>query len=178
MPPPPDSPTSPSIVSQIPSSLPRLTPKPSPNSPPPESPLQEIQPPSTSSPKPIPETGTFNGAWVGTTEQGSTISFQVVPSSNGESVVNFSTSFNFEASCPIGRVTFSSLDDAHIWEPANSFRFNGLTERNAFASVEAAFKSNRIASGKLQVVDNREPRESLDSPCSFINVISWSARRQ
>jgi hypothetical protein len=158
------------------------TPTPSPNDNPTPTPSPNDNPTPTPSPNdsstPKKQTGKFEGTWVGKTEQGYDISFQVVPSSNGESVINLLVSFNFENSCPIGRITFSSLQDAYIWEPANSFKFLSLTERSATAFVKGAFTSHLTASGKLEVVDTRDPSEKSNSPCSFNNVVSWSASKQ
>jgi len=171
-----DSPT------PTPSSNDSPTPTPSPNDSPTPTPSSNDSPTPTpssnDSPTPKKQTGRFEGTWVGKTEQGYDISFQVVPSPNGESVINLLVSFNFENSCPIGRITFSSLQDAYIWEPANSFKLLSLTERSATASVKGAFTSHLTASGKLEVVDTRNPSERLNSPCSFNNVVSWSASKQ
>jgi hypothetical protein len=135
--------------------------------------------PTTVSPSiPVPDPGIFRGVWQGRTDQGGVISFQVVPTNLGESVINLSVSFQFDASCPIGQVSFSSLDDSHIWSPGDSFRFLGLTQSNASASVEGAFTSRAVASGNLQVVDTRDPGARLNSQCPFQSVVGWRAEKQ
>jgi hypothetical protein len=118
------------------------------------------------------------GSWSGTTDQGEAITFQVEPDPVGFAVVNLSVSFQFESSCPIGKVTFTSLNAAHIFDPPGaSFTFIGLEEPGAAAFLQGGI-SGTTASGILRVNDTRSPEERSKRNCAFNTTVKWSAKKQ
>jgi hypothetical protein len=137
------------------------------------------QPPiETPTNTPVPPTGSPVGSWAGSTDQGEPITFYVEPDPFSYAAVNLSVSFQFEPSCPIGKVVFSSLDAAHIsGPPGQSFRFLGLKEPQATASLEAGI-SGTTASGTLTVYDTRSPEERSANNCAFSTTIEWTATKR
>jgi hypothetical protein len=136
-------------------------------------------PPPPQEPTPAQASDGFSGLWRGATAQGESISFQVAPDAIGEAALNLSFSFVFDPPCPIGKVSFSSLDSAHIFGgPSYSFGFPGLTASNARASVEGGFTSKTDATGNIRVIDDRSSSERLDRRCEFRTIITWNAKKE
>jgi hypothetical protein len=138
-----------------------------------------VAPANTATPvPPPPPVDPLLGSWSGTTDQGEKITFEVEPDAVGFAAVNLSAPFQFEPSCPIGRVTFTSLNAAHIFGPPGlSFSFLGLTEPQSRASLQGGI-SGSTASGSLTVTDTRSPEERSARNCAFSTTIKWTATKQ
>ena len=142
--------------------------------------------------------GRFRGTWTGTTEEGQVIAFQVASDAPSnlfplvlgergisESAYDISASVQFDSSCPLGHVFFSSrqsaLSSAHIFEnPGSSYFFRVLNMQTpgAVASIEGEFTSPDTASGTIRVVDYRaDLQERFDHPCPFETTVGWTATK-
>ena len=125
----------------------------------------------TSTPTPPSPTGT----WSGFTDQGNPISFEVGNSRLGQVVYNISSSYTFAAPCPIGKISFSTLDQELIGGgPTYYFRQISVQASNpeTDVNVEGSFKSDFTnATGNVQLT-------TVEKNCPFVINVGWSATKQ
>ena len=142
--------------------------------------------------------GRYAGSWVGVTDQGEAITFQVASDSPfgffpfvvgefgiSEAAYNISTAVQFDSSCPLGRVSLSStqslISRGHIFgDPGSTYYFRVLNMRtaDATASISGEFTSPITVSGTIDIVDYRRDLQArFDHPCPFRSTIGWTATK-